>query len=425
MNGPDMTTETTGQTGWPPGPAARLLDAAALAFFATLVLIALVRTEFLTGPLYGDEKHFFPSTVALVPFRFEKLASLKELSSPTFFVAVSFVLSLLGPNIVWCRLLVLGALIGCVTLYRRSARAAARELGLPPLVAPLSLVLLLTFPYLVGCGVHYYTDVPALLFGLLSFSAYRRGRTVPAVLWAVLAVHCRQFFMFIPAGASAAEGWRWLGTRDRRALGRAALWLLPVGTLLPYIVLWGGPSPLLGLDPRMAALPAVQPRHVTYLFGAAGLYLLPLGLGAAALGWNRTKAACCAAAVLLFCVFPPRPNLYYQIMGAPIRTLGVLDSALRNALGHRAALVALAAAVVVAAALHYELFARARTAQRGGAKWMIAAFWGMNLFSHLTWDKYLLPVLPLLYLTALRHPAARRLGALGNALRGSQAMGVA
>ncbi|MHC4479536.1 MAG: hypothetical protein ACYS8K_05365 [Planctomycetota bacterium] len=385
--------------------ARRGLSAVGWALFALLALGALAHSGFLTGPLYGDEAHFFPSTVELVPFRIARLEAFSELSSPTFFIAFSYVLQVLGRRIFWCRLVVFLCLVGCAFAYRRTAAQVARRAGSLPAAAPLTWILLLTFPYVVGCGVYYYSDVPGLLFALLAYGACARGRTLRGVLWATLALHCRQYFVFIPVGAGAAEAWSYLRTRDGAALRRGALWLVPILSFVPYLLLWGGPSPMRHLDPRLAELPAIMPWHVTYLLAACGLYLLPIAAATSLGTWHWPKAAWCGAALALFCLFPPRPNLYFELIDAPITTLGFLDVALRTGLGPTLELIVLGAGATLAAALHYELLVRAWRRSAGAFPWMIAAFWAMNLFSHLTWEKYLLPLLPLLYLGALRHPA--------------------
>jgi len=55
----------------------------------------------------------------------------------------------------------------------------------------------------------------------------------------------------------------------------------------------------------------------------------------------------------------------------------------------------------LAAVLHYELFVRCRQREAAPLRWMLPAFWTMNLFSHLACEKYLLPVLPVAYLLCL------------------------
>jgi hypothetical protein len=173
------------------------------------------------------------------------------------------------------------------------------------------------------------------------------------------------------------------------------------------------------LDPRLAGLPWLMPWHVTYLLAALGIYLLPVSLPACLLRWRWWKGAAAAAALAAFLAFPPRQNLYYEMMGSPIATLGFLDVALRAALGRSAGLVVLGLGAGLGAALLAELaghapgspLAVARDKPLGmaqdkpgrGFALMVGAFWVMNLFSHLAWEKYLLPVLPLVYVLALRH----------------------
>ena len=378
--------------------------------FGGLLLGALVRTGFLTGPLYGDETHFFSSTISLIPSRLGNLDTLKELSSPSFFIAFSFALQLLGKSIVWCRLLVLLTLFGCAWGYHRTAAEIVRKSGSPRVSVHITWILLLTFPYFVGSGVYYYTDIPALFFAILAFGAHEKGKTGMAILWSTLALHCRQYLVFIPLGMTAFALWQWLRGGGRKSLLLAVAWLLPMLTFIPYLLFWGGLSPMIRNNPRLAELPLVMPWHVTYLAAACGLYLLPLAIW---LGWRRWsvgKFAWVVTALLLFSIFPPRSNVFYGLTGSSFPTLGFLDIALRGLFGARGETALLAGGMGAAAVLHYELLVRGRQEDGNSLKWMVAAFWVMNLFSHLAWEKYLLPVLALLYFLALRHPETTRFG---------------
>jgi len=113
------------------GPAEGWADALSLVLFGALLFVALVRSGFLLGPPYEDERHFFPSALGLIPLDVSKLEYFEEVSSPTFFIAVSFLLGLLGEHLFWCRLMVLLCLVGCVYVYRSLSREVARSLNLP------------------------------------------------------------------------------------------------------------------------------------------------------------------------------------------------------------------------------------------------------------------------------------------------------
>lgn len=173
------------------------------------VLAAIAYTRFFTRPIYGDEGHFFANTLTLLPLSLQRLEHFDEFSSPTFFIPFAFLLKWTSASIVWCRLVVFVCF--CVTLsrYARLAERHGRAWNASAAATPWTLLLLLTFPYFFSCGVYFYTDVPAMMFGLLTYEAFAQRRLLQAALWATLALHCRQFMIFVPLGLAACEVFRY------------------------------------------------------------------------------------------------------------------------------------------------------------------------------------------------------------------------
>lgn len=203
-----------------------------------------------------------------------------------------------------------------------------------------------------------------------------------------------------------------------RGLGVRGFWRFP-SPHVPYLILWRDVSPMRTVYPQLAQLPVIVPAHISYLFASAGVYLLPLALWLAARRWTPAKLVWVVAAAGWVLLFPPRLNLYFALLGTPITTLGLADSVLDGFMRGSAKTSACALGAAIAAALHFELLTRIRPRERA-LSCLIVAFWATTLFTHLAWDKYLLPVLPLLYLAALTHdsvdaaPApAQRWGSLG------------
>jgi hypothetical protein len=371
---------------------------------AVLIASALFYTRLFTVPAFGDESHFFATTVALSPFHIDKLATFRELSSPTLFIAFSSVVQAVGPSLPALRLIVFLSFGATLIVYRQLATEAARRAGLSSSAADVTFILLLTFPYLVICGVFFYTDLPAVLFGMLSYRSFERRQRVGAALWATLAIHCRQFMIFVPLSLACAEAWRWR-SRPAELLRGVGPWAIPVISYAPYLILWRDVSPMRQIYPQLAALPFVQPTHVSYLLAAIGLYLWPLAAWLSWRRWSMSATVCAAAAAAWIVAAPPHANEFFVLIDVDITTLGLVDSALTRIDPGAFRTVVLAAGAAAGAVLHYELLARAP--QASVLRWVIAVYWLMNLFSHLTWDKYLLPVLPFIYLAALAHPRAR------------------
>lgn len=374
---------------------------AAYAPMALAVTVALGSVQFFLAPPSGDEARFLASTVHLVPLSPTTVAGFSEISSPTIFIVFALLAQWTGAGLASFRVVVFACFCLFLWQYQRLTRLPARDAGTSAGTAAVMASLLLTFPYLIFCGARFYTDVPAMMFGMLSYQAFRHRRLGWAVVWATLALHCRQFMIFVPLGLAAAELVR--SRPSARAWARGA-WLLavPIASYVPYLILWRDVSPMRTVYPPLEQLPVVVPAHISYLFASAGVYLLPLALWLAARRWTPAKLGWVVAAAGWVLLFPPRPNLYFALLGTPITTLGLVDSVLDGFMRGSAKTSAFAVGAAIAAALHFELLTRIRPREHA-LSCLIVAFWATTLFTHLAWDKYLLPVLPFLYLAALTH----------------------
>lgn len=375
-----------------------------LAAYAPMVLAATVAVgsvQFFLAPASGDEARFLASTFNLVPLGPATVAGFTEISSPTIFIVFALLAQWTGAGLASFRVVVFACFCLFLWQYQRLTSISARDAGTPAGMPTVVVSLLLTFPYLIFCGVRFYTDVPAMMFGVLSYQAFRNRRPGSAVVWATLALHCRQFMIFVPLGLAAAELVR--SRQSARAWARGALLLaVPIASYIPYVILWRDVSPMRTVYPQLAQLPVIVPAHISYLFASAGLYLLPLALWLAARRWTAAKLVWVVAAAAWVLLFPPRPNLYFTLLGEPITTLGLVDSVLDGFLQGSAKTSAFALGAAIAAALHFELLTRILPRERA-LSCLIVAFWTTTLFTHLAWDKYLMPVLPFLYLAALTH----------------------
>lgn len=369
---------------------------------ALVLLAGIVSVQFFTAPPFGDEARFLESTRALIPFNPARLRSFVEISSPTFFIAFSYVMQWTGLGLAAFRLIVFACLCVSVWQYQQLVDRVARKADASTRAGTVIVVLLMMFPYLIVGGVHFYTDIPAMMFGLLCYAAYLERRQASTIVWATLALHCRQFMIFVPIGLALAL-W-WTAPSDRRQRRWSVLLVaLPALTYVPYLALWRDVSPMRSVYPQLAPLPLVVPAHLSYMMASAGAYLLPLAVWIARQRWTPTKIGIAIGAAAWVLWFPPQPNLYFALLGRPIVTLGLVDSALDHVVHGTGRTMVYALGAAIAAALHVELFTRTPSSD-SGLRWVLVCFWTMNLFTHLAWDKYLLPVLPFVYLAALAHP---------------------
>ena len=360
---------------------------------------ALVLAGGLDRPPNRDEGHFWETSQAFAASFPPSLAELRdypEVLTPLAFVLWGGLEAAFGGGMAVGRLLnalLSFALLAWVALGRRHPERAA-----------LAALRLLAFPYTLPLGVHLYTDTLCALGVVAGVWLYGRERHAAAALAFVVAVATRQYAVFVPSGIAAYEAIRFLRGERERLL--AASWAgLAAGTLLGWFAFFGGLAPPSGMAiwiPRYAA-PMLDAFHFEldhglYFLSGVGLYfVLPEWvLLRRRPPWHGLPAgtvlAVVAVVAALFWMAPPLMTDAY-----PGGAFGrVARAALPGGWGdlpRMLLLLALACAAVL------------RLSTRPGlvAWWLLLDFLLMTK-SQLAWEKYLLPFLAVLWLSASRGP---------------------
>jgi 4-amino-4-deoxy-L-arabinose transferase-like glycosyltransferase len=225
------------------------------------------------GPVFDEQSHlsvtreFGPGLPSL-----STLADYNSAAGPAFYVIFGNLGHVLGYNLLGLRLVVFAFALGCIVVVFRLCRLARLE----PLPAA---VLLCTAPYFFTLSGLFMTELPALFFALLALLGwllFRRGRTIGlplALAAAALAILCRQYFIFLPVALAAAD----VIPRSQTTRNRLfpLVWLSPLLTLVPLVLLWHGLVPP-ALAERYHAGFALG--NVASVLAWTGLWLLPWAL---------------------------------------------------------------------------------------------------------------------------------------------------
>lgn len=221
------------------------------------------------GPVFDEQFHlpvieqFGPGLPSIA-----KLSDYASATGPLFYVVFGNIGRVLGYNRLLLRLVIFVSALGSLYLFHRILRLAGSAEPWP------SVALLATTPYFFTLSGLVMTELPALMFGLLSVYAWLRfragGRTgdyLLALLAAVLAIWTRQYFVFLPVAFALSE----LTKRPRRWIATFA-GLVPGLALVPLVLLWHGLVP-----PELGARyhPRPQLENITSVLVWTGLYLLP------------------------------------------------------------------------------------------------------------------------------------------------------
>jgi hypothetical protein len=325
-------------------------------------------------------RHFseqFPPTV-------EQLRSYSVMQTPLAFVVWGQLGRLTGDVLFSGRLLNVVLVVAMLSLIalRRGDRGNERMLAA---------IGFLAYPYLLGIGVHLYTDIPAAFLALAGSCAHLRGRRVLGFVLFALAIATRQYMVAVPAAVAA---WEWTeslrGRRHSWASGAVAA--LAAATLLGWFAFFGGLAPQPGEDRWIPGYPAPM-MNAGFFVLDYGLYFLA-GLGAYIVvpefvlfrsfpRWRflatPTNVALAVSLLLLFMISPPRDG---GVLYRAVRFVFATDVA-----GPRVAIIY---GLALLAVIRF-------TQQLDLAFWIVAINFILMTKTQLPWDKYYLPVIAVLW----------------------------
>lgn len=370
------------------------LPAAFLAAVVVAYAVAFVALDALRFPLWGDEVHFWPTSLGfsdgLVP-SVEQLRNYKELNTPLPFVIWGALEYLFGGGVFAARLFNFTISLAVVVLLTATA---VRNRADGPWAAPAIGVLL--SPYYLGISTHAYTDMLAIALSVLGLALHLRGRFYVGALVFALAIAARQYMLAFPAGLFLFELLR--AARERGEARSLHAWLAPAlaaSTIGGWYLFFGDFGPV-GEIARQEIVTVeaatLLPRNSLYFLACVGLYfVLPmLVLTRTAPAWSRLRSreglAIAGALLVLFFLFPPLQNLNFQVA-----TMGFFDRALRW----------LPDAARIGVFYAFALLAVVQLRGRGLALTLLLVNAALMAKAHIAWDKYALPlVIVLWYLEA-------------------------
>lgn len=217
-----------------------------IALLALFILVFFLKERF-TVDLYQDEHHYLP-TAAL--FSTEPVPSLhllqtyNELNTPIPFILGGWVLRVFGEDIQHLRLLTAFTSFALLMLFVWCSPGRTRRFWL-------CLGGLLIFPNYYLVSVYYYTDIFAMVFTLGGMIAYLRKSHAVAFLSLAAAICCRQYMLAFPAAILAYEVFKnvkWTANPVDivKSVFSDTAWIwyaAAVLAIVPWVLIWHGPAP--------------------------------------------------------------------------------------------------------------------------------------------------------------------------------------
>ncbi len=390
----------------PPRP--QLVTSLVLAIVATYAasFLAISATTPEEHWLTGDEAHFVITIRGFViDFSWERLRTYEEMSTPGPFLLYAVWGKCFGTGIVSLRLANLIVGLVAVTLSFDFFRLTLRANRLPLLAG----VYFAAFPYTLYLSLFVHTDMLAIACLLAGWSAILRRQYLLSTIAMAGALWCRQYLVFAVL-AGGLEGLMQV-VRDRNRGGWQLMGAM-TASVTPLFVLigwWGGMTP----DNQLQNV-YISERlrfHVDSLMVYLALFpwfALPCLLWSRRAQW-RTAAEVCAGvlgAVLPF-LFPIRASAPSLAVNIP--TIGLFHRLIRAVCGNGILEQIPFSLGLGVACAHVPRQWRAicgssQQPMITRPRFLVLQWWSFLAvmpWSYLHWEKYLLPVFPILILLGL------------------------
>jgi len=217
-----------------------------LVIIILFIAIFFLKQNFL-GERYQDEHHYLPTAVFFskepIP-SLDLLKSYNELNTPIPFILGGWTVSIFGENIQCLRLLTYAVSFVLLMTFVWSSPDNSKRFFL-------CLAGLMIFPNYYLCSVYYYTDIFAMSGVLAGTVAYLRKAHWWGMLFFIAAVSSRQYMLAFPAAIVAYEFLELLKKEFSipkfiSGLFKDLTWLpyiLAVLSIVPWVLLWKGPAP--------------------------------------------------------------------------------------------------------------------------------------------------------------------------------------
>ena len=357
-----------------------------------LYVIIFILFEQLGFPIRKDETHFWPASLKFskdwVP-TIDLLKNYGELSTPLSFIIFGTIEHLFHGGIFAGRLLNLILSLGMLTFIIFLSDGKNRKYRF-------SIIGVLIYPYFIACSTHLYTDIIAAFFVLVGFIFYLRHLNLMSCLFFILAISSRQYMLAFPLGILIFDALNLIKAEDSMLIKPIAIRLLyqfvACLSIMVWVLFWGSFGPALEVARQSVStvsLFKLFPDHSLYFLSCLGFYfvipefvLLKRNAFIIHLANKKTILATISL-FILFLIFPP-----YQNVNNDIATMGYMDKLFRMFTGDlfRITLFYIMALIACLRFLTINL-----------ETLLVLLNVLIIMKSHVTWDKYLLPLIVILW----------------------------
>ncbi len=372
--------------------------------YSFLYLLIIYSIIGLNHDFWGDEIHFYKTALhfASKP-TLHTLQHYEEMNTPLPFIIYACWSKMTGPAISDLRLLSL--LIAFCTFY--SLFYLFKMLFPENPLFPIAAVILFSIiPYIPGLSIFFYTDLIALLFMLLAFIYCIKNKPVLFFIFSLATLMCRQYFIFFTIACTLFFIIQYFKTKNKQDIWMIIAAMAANVFLLFLFYFWKGTSPDNELKKLYTnekinfhtdALLIYLCYFVLYTFP---LLLILLG----ALFNNRKRIIYAFLFSFIYWIFPLQTSIVALEEG--ITHIGLFHKAISYLLPYQweTGLIYQFLLFLSLSFFFYIIDQYIKSVNTPSKKYILLS--GLNLitfliimpFSYLTWEKYVLPAIPFVYI---------------------------
>lgn len=379
-------------------------------WFGAVILLYLTAVVSCTGlgrEAWGDERHFLEQVRSFGDdFSLDHLRDYEEVTPPLTFVVYALWGKTIGFDAPALRVLSLIIAAGVFTLLSLLAWDHLRNTGQACGV----LCVFLANPYTAGLSVFVYTDMLMILFLLLFVMSMLHERALMLFLATACGLLTRQYFVFaVLAGGGYLLWLRQRALSDFAVRGLVALiaGILPLAALMGT---WHGIAPPSGTRIWIGSSPGYHVSYLVLYVALSIVYLLPIvALRLSKFRQTLPFHALLGILSLIYVVAPVRPSVE-ALTQAGRETVGLFHRAIM-VLGDGMPVsdpifyIGWLAGLHLVAFIVRDTFRRLRTTKPDITlllNLLVLAFLLVMPFSYQVWEKYFLPLVPILALILLK-----------------------
>ena len=368
----------------------------------TLILIGIFPLKL---PFRGDERHIVETIKIFADnFNLNTIKDYPEVTPPFFFMFYALWAKIFGASTDSLRILTL--IISFITwqlvyyLFGLFTQKKYHALLLSTLV--------ITNPYFFGTSVFVFTDMLTIMLSLAAIISFMKNKTILFIIFAALAILCRQYAVIIPISVSL---YSLLNYKNDKQISRNNF----IGSLLTFLPLlflfgiWKNISPASGIEKWIVANSSFY--NIDYIntyITFSVIYIFPLVIVFfKKIKLNYKNILIAMGFTFLLSLFPVKPSMA-TLEFTDYKTVGFIHQALVELLGYESLWlkIVLAFFLLVGCYINIELLKRFYQyikTKSFDTKLIFTLMWILFILimplSYQVWEKYLTMILPFFILS--------------------------